>query len=698
MKKKILFFTLAFLTFNIFAATNNSAQKANQRTALRCLSLAKGYTAEKNWNAVISQSTLGIAYDENISDLWYLSALAKANLESPFAEILPLVQNALQKDNWVDYNRDNARLMYADILCDTGAFFLVPNILDEEPMIYSADAEYVRAKAYYRMKDADSISKARIKIDSARKMYPSDTRFPLLFFMNESPLSRDTDVIRLANIFISQITQYVAASPDKDAELEIYAASFATGDTKEHLLKSFKARDLRHPMYATVALNSNLITQKEAFNYIADFADSSISLSILENFLQLLTDDETIKNAKEYFNSYSGIIYTDTDDDGIENIHIKYERGRPATIFYDHNQDGIFEWTITCDFGTPVALSQKERNMSVTWENFPYLKTVNFENSKENIRQTFNLVSETLKWTPVLMSDRNKISSSLSMQFFFPEILTKGEEITNEMLINSSYSFTIPSEERQGATITFTLLNGAVNTAIYEAQGRQYAFAEFKNSVPVLRMVDADDDGVFETTEFYDIDTEGKRNAHSLEDERLVMTNLFGLPSNNASFYLRMIQIDTNEDTVPDFTEEYKENGKVITSWDSNGDGLWETRFINTPEEDLQESLFYIQPENSLVQIASKNGKPFKVSKDEYSLTVTEDKTEKNFFWLGAVGNKEIAKKSVEILNQNAPQGVCYIVEHKNERLLCIKVGSVNYGILIEQEALKNDEPIQYEE
>jgi len=31
---------------------------------------------------------------------------------------------------------------------------------------------------------------------------------------------------------------------------------------------------------------------------------------------------------------------------------------------------------------------------------------------------------------------------------------------------------------------------------------------------------------------------------------------LYGLPSENAEFYLRMVQIDTDNDTVPDFTEK----------------------------------------------------------------------------------------------------------------------------------------------
>ena len=478
MKKIALLASLSLLSVSLFALPASSAEKANHRTALRCLTLSKGFVAEQNWSSAISQATLGLSYDENISDLWYLIALSKSKQDAPFSELKPLVEKALETDKWVDYNRDGARLMYADILCDTLEFYRVPEILDEKPMIYSADAEYVRTKAYYRMGDIESLSRARSKIDSARKMYPDDKRFPLLFFKYESPESVSPDVQRLVSFFIPQITQYVEASPDKDAEIEIYASLFAKGTQKEHLLKSFAARDLSHPLYARAALEAGLITEQKAFDYIADFAENTINYSILNSFISLLKTPDVIKNAQEFFNAYNGIISADTDGDGIDNLHVKYERGRPQTIFYDENQDGIFDWVIVCDFGLPVAGTLNARKMDVTWDSFPYLKSVVFKNSDHEAVQTFNLVSESLKWAPALIEKNNTISDAIGIDFFFPIITVAGESITNQMLIDSASSFTIPTSERQNATITFSVLNGLVQTARYEADGIQYAFAK----------------------------------------------------------------------------------------------------------------------------------------------------------------------------------------------------------------------------
>src|SRR5574344_2815076 len=197
MKNKVFVFAVCtiFASFSTFALgpvktkapVADSAKLANRRTALRCLALAKEYAADKDWKAVPSQAALGLADDDTIADLWYVYAVADNALGETKAVVLPLVTKALTEGEWVDYNRDGARVLYADILCDTGRFSEVPGILDAKPVIFSADAEYIRAKAYYRMKDEASVGTARTKVDTARKIYPDDTRFPLLFFKCESP-------------------------------------------------------------------------------------------------------------------------------------------------------------------------------------------------------------------------------------------------------------------------------------------------------------------------------------------------------------------------------------------------------------------------------------------------------------------------------------------------------------------------------
>ena len=79
-------------------------------------------------------------------------------------------------------------------------------------------------------------------------------------------------------------------------------------------------------------------------------------------------------------------------------------------------------------------------------------------------------------------------------------------------------------------------------------------------------------------------------NRNIVEQEQ-VMTNLFGLPVAGSGIYLKMIQIDYNGDTVPDFTEEYLANEGKISSWDYDGDRVWNVRYKKYPRENPEEPL-----------------------------------------------------------------------------------------------------------
>ena len=80
----------------------DSADLANRRTALRCLSNATGYVSDGNYEAALSQARLGIAYDDSISDLWYMVAACGTASGQTRYEILPVLEKSLKKDNWVN--------------------------------------------------------------------------------------------------------------------------------------------------------------------------------------------------------------------------------------------------------------------------------------------------------------------------------------------------------------------------------------------------------------------------------------------------------------------------------------------------------------------------------------------------------------------------------------------------------------------
>ncbi len=698
MRIRFFTFCFCFVTFFSFVSAQNSTEAssaislANRRTALRCLEAAGNYASQSAWSAAASQALMGISYDECVSDLWYIYAVAVQKNGGCKAEVSGLVKKALDDNNWVNYNRDNARILYADILSDTGRSSEVFSVLDSNPPVFSSSAEYIRAKAYYRLGTADSYAAARSKISNARRIFPDDIRFPQLFFTYEDPLSEDPAVVRLADSFVRQMQLYDEGTKEEDAELEIMAAAFMRGDVRKKLLQSFRARGLVHPLYAGLALEDGLIGQKEAFEYIASFADDSLNVDYMRAFMMTIDDEEVKAEANEYFTAYCGEFTCDTSGDGIDDMIVSYYRGRPQHISLDANQDGVLEWEVFCDFGVPVSgilydadyLNALEADF--TWQSFPALSTFvvkDFSGQKINI---FNLRGDELIWTPIRMEADQVINGICSADFFFPVLNVDERRLGRLELASASSSFTVPSTERENSWINITVLEGQMQSADYYHEGKLYAHTQFSDNVPSSRIVDADGDSIFETTEYYAPVSDIEGAVHDGAVERTIMTNLFGTPSNGADFYLRMVQVDTNGDTVPDFTEEYMNGGAVVSSWDTDADGYWNVRvatgFDAESNTRIETDMFYLPYKENVVSVTIKNGVPVMVKSGNQEFPVSKDASYP-FYWIGEAASSKISKAALDFFNRNSTQGVSTIIEQDGDRVHVVHVGDYCYGMLI---------------
>ena len=704
MKKYLMLFSLLIFMAATLTAQSDSARSANRRTAIRYLQLAKQYASQKQWKAADDNARLGIAYDEEIADLWYIRAVSQSNIGEKKSVVLPLVITSLTQGEWVDYNRDSARILYADLLSATLRFGEAVSVLDSAPFLYSADAEYIRAKCYYNM-GGEYVQRAREKLDAARRIYPTDPRFAELFFSVEYRLHRkilqdaasglDTEglplsVRKIADSFILGMDAYRKAG----AELELYAAIFAEGEKQVRLLKSFKARRKTAPLYAEYAVRLGLLDQDAALDVFFEFANDTIDLSVIKNFVPLITEEKPHQDLYEYLFAYSGRILADTDGDGIANIIVDYERGRPVHVFYGKIQDDEFDWIVDCDFGVPTVVHLTENALDVEYGNWPWIKTARYK-MPDGTYLDFNLVAETLRWTPFVMQPVESVKTSLQFDFFFPVIQPELVPVSAVELLHSSSNYTLPSSERNNALITVSVLDGVAQIARYTVDGTMYAQTQFDNGIPVVRVVDADGDGLFETTEFYGYSPDRKQTVLSEADEMQVITNLFGSPSSGTGFYVRMIQIDTNGDTIADFTEEYLDGEGKIASWDTTGDGKWNMRYIKRPKSEdgilYEESLFHHPLTNLEVKVSFENGLPVQVQDGSRVLAVAPSNFP-GFYWVGTKGTDENARKILDALSQMADQGVSVIAGNGKERILGIRIGKMCFGEMIAESLVSDDE------
>ncbi len=741
MKNKfvLLIMTFAFSCscLSVFAQEKSSASLANRRTAVRYLKLAKQYAGRQQWNEADSQAVLGLEYDDSVSDLWYIRAVSSKALGGERFEALPFIEKSLEKNNWVDYNRDGARILYADLLSSTLRFEQAIEMLDEKPLLYSADAEYIRIKCYYNLEGDENLEKARAKIDAARRVYPNDSRFADLFYKYEykfqfgkktelslsemalntdeqsvsenseegerknpenqdkilSEIKIDENVKKIAGNFSLLVPKY--KNPVNADEIEMFDAIFSDGEDQIRKIKAFYARGGKSPYFAVFALKLGIIDAVTALDSFYEFAGNKIDFAIMEEFVQLenlLADEKCKKELCEYLNSYEGIITFDTDGDLEHNVEVKYHRGRPESIIYDWNQDGKIDWQAICDFGLPKNIKLGSE-IDVDYDEWPYASKISTENS------VFNLIPKTLSWSPVDIIADETVKKSLGVDFYIPVCAEKeasdaiheirelngNEEIKSlkyvfnkKNLLKYISSMEIPITERADSHVQYLIQDGNIISARYFEKDYMYSVVDYKDGLPNLRLLDSDNDGVYETTIEYAPNPNPKK-------EDMDSFPLRTLEYEKSEVYEKLIQIDRDGDTIPDYSEFVNENFDKICSWDGDGDGKWEMQYVKFAmrgDQILREASSFIKPIfNTIVTVSFENENPVKVTDDGRVISVTKGFHD-GFYWLDEIcgkSNEELILKSV---NLKSNQGMATIVNSRenSDRFFAIRIGKMIFG------------------
>ncbi|MBP5403340.1 MAG: hypothetical protein J6Y36_09310 [Treponema sp.] len=716
MKKFVSIVVSLFLICNLYADTDSS-RSANRKTALRYLQLAKHYVTESDWDSSLKACQTGIEYDNTVADLYYFCAFTLYNLGYPRYEFLPLIEVALNSDKtqWVDYNQNNARIFYADLLCTVGKPEQAVKVLDSEPMIFSSDAEFIRAKAYYEINTAESILKAEQKIESARRVYPDDARFFYLFFGYEYNLlyKENEDKTGFEKVKLSPVARKIADSfiarvPDYDREysdLEIYASIFSEGETQVRLLKAFNARGFKNILYPVAALEAGVITEEEAVDYFMEFIDGEIDEKLLIQFYTMIKDEDLRKYFNEHLDAFNGTLIYDTSNNLEANLIVKYERGRAKEITYDADNDLSIEWFIECDFGMPVQMFVYDQSAIVKYGTYPNVNAVVFksldipdEDQGMDNYEIYNIIDETYKSSPFVMI---KAPEVVGTDFFIIDetTLVYGSNLfAVDEIVASANTVIRPSLEKPGAKITFSLLNGNVYSAVYSANGKVYANARFnlEGDICTIRNVDTDGDSIFEVTEKYSVGSKDIQLSDA--DKAAVTVNLWGTPLADADIYLKTIEFDTNLDTKIDYTETYLPHGAVKKFWDTDFNGEMDCSYTLFAKENglVKEENAYIIRDLSnrkiWVAVTTENKIPVSVKVAEQFFDVVAGKTE-NIYWLEKADKSEFENAILEEL-AGIPQG--HVIQKEFEKDSCY-IRAIIFGKSIFLKKVEIDRPVKEE-
>ncbi len=709
MKKSI--FAVIFSVFLFSLSAQNSYQVANKNTAVRCLKLAENCLMSRDWNNALKQAELGLSYDDSISDLIYVKAAALMNMNSKKADVLGQINKAFELDNWVNNKKNGARILYADLLSDTGKYEDSMNLLDSQPFIFSADAEFIRIKNMYRMGTSQSIENARLKLNSAIRIYPSDSRFANLFFMFEMALLQNyailginyeiPDIVKtVANYYISKLPDY----DGKNLELELLASFFTSGDMQNRLVRAIDSKEQTvHPLLAVAGLQVGLYSEKKAVELFFETVENAFCLSDLEFLTLHLRDSEVSDFLMEKLLNYDGFVYVDGDFDLQNEVVIEYKTGRPLNINCDFDNDGNQDFYAKCDFGSPEIVQLQGENISVYYQEYPFVsKIILHDNSKtdevqQNKQTVLNYFGKEFSFAPVELKE-NDVFGMLGLDFYVPVFTNTQFSLPDfDSLYKNAISVEYPVKERENAKVVYTIFQGETISAVFLQNEKNYAFCNFSN-IPFGRAVDFDDDGVYETLEQYDLILENQ-DANSLYEPEF-LTSIFGenflhqMINENKKIYLKKISIDRNSNQFYEYAEEYLSDNGKISFWDNNDDGIIDSKHTRFPQkngESLQEeSVFYDKDGKMIVSIIFVDKTPIKMFESNAEVLINAGEN-KNFYWIEEVQSLQVENQILDSF-KNMKQGAVEIFESEGARFSIIKVEEDYFCKLLPESELEKDE------
>ncbi len=661
---------------------------SNTRIAERYLNSAEKYLFAENWNSAFSQAELGLHYDNTISDLYYIKALAMTKKGEKRADVYAVIKQAIEKDKWTNYNRNGARILYGDILSDLGLYDESLAVLDQKPFIYSADAEFIRIKNYYRMGTADSISQARAKLNSVRKVYPADTRFPKLFFIFEMLFMNRAEMDSTSNYEIPEIvksisTDYINRIPDydnNDIDTEVMALLFADGQQQTRLLKAVGEKNSNSPLYAYAGLKTGILSEEKAYNLFFESSADNYNLDLLKAFAALIQNEGLQANLHDRLNSFTGTLFVDEELDLRIELTIQYERGRPVKVSYDADNDDVLDLQAECDFGVPVRLEFHNADMTLEYNSYPAVKQIEMNEQK----MLFNFLDKDFSYEPFDMT-AEKLFTQFNVNFFIPYINREVTVPEEYMLAKKASSVVVKTNERRNSEVRYSVYDGMpVYAAFYEASKR-YAYASMEAGYPFVRYVDTDGDDYFETIESYDFSFSKKFIS---DESKQLVNNVFGDNVFSADMFLLSVEIDRNGNTINEFKEEYTAYNGKKTFWDNDDDGHWDCAYIRHSDESnsgilREEAIFYDKKGNEIVSLVSENGTPSLISYmgNQYPVITGE---KKSLYWLEQKGDSE-CEEIIEKDNwKGYLNGAVKLIEYKdNVRLFVIRIDSSVYCRLV---------------
>lgn len=681
MRKRVCSLFFVFAVAAIFCAGTVSAGRT---IAMRYLNLAINAVSYNDYDNADALAVTGLSYDETIADFWFIRAKAAAETGLPAKDSIGYLEKAVSLTDWLKYSNTNAIIMLAELYYKTGNYNKCISVLQSASKYTLPQAYYLQAASLYAI---NREKEARTIISFASSLFPDNAEFLTLFFKSEFNIIENNGGTTHSYPYreshsgeiSTELLKRVYSVYEADPTLLLYAAFFAEQEEAERLLKIYTAgTDLYgyDIFYPYAALRCGLISETEAFNKYVEIAKGVFNYDMLRSMASVMNGAESRSFFISFLSSFSGIIKFSTRQDSMYDLSCKYSYGRPEKVSYDSENDGVIEWTVDCDYGTPVLLNDNEHNIVFKYHSFPSLKSADFKDTGIS----YSFVPFSMNWAPLLMEKAP--FGDVANPFFIPVVKDK---LSEEPCINENEAFLNANQTSfplgNGATAVFSLYKGEPVRAVYYANGTEYADAAFKNGVLISRKVDMDRDGIKEISEVYTV----PELDHSEEELKTIAEPVFGNMPYKHEVWLSELRIDTDGDSVVDYKTVYSEDGWTHSFWGMDGLGGYVSSYSENPAMGLKESQFYNPLEKVLITAMLRGDKLVTVSIDKKVYSVFYDENN-DFYWAFEKPEDDSFVPEIKLLLDGKGDGmnVTVIYDLKDDvRVLAEKTCGVYFGVLL---------------
>ena len=174
------------LFFSAAALLPAQTGEADTEAALAYLDHAAAWYASGHYTEAAAAVENGISCSAQVADFFYLNALLLVQQDAPAADVLEQAEQAFADGRlWFRFDPAPAALFTASAQVKTGRYTEASALLDQYAAAAGvpADAQLLRCEIAYA---AGGSSSARDLLSAALRRWPSDSRFPVLFFRMET--------------------------------------------------------------------------------------------------------------------------------------------------------------------------------------------------------------------------------------------------------------------------------------------------------------------------------------------------------------------------------------------------------------------------------------------------------------------------------------------------------------------------------